>query len=509
MPNWSKLTEKIYDKQDIALFEEAKKCFKTKAFRMAYIAIWICIAESLRNKITIMAQKDSVASIIVKKIQEKEDNHYPVDSFILEKSKKIGILDDAPFQKIKQILNMRNIYAHPYNMGPKREEVELAFIHAVEEVLSTPPLLRKPYIEKLLKNLKDNRHYLVDLEEKVVRFANDVIDKIAPHLYPYMFKGIIFNLDKVNKDPDKKIFQNRLIWFSRTFINNIKPDFSDVKWRLNDKFDDFPEAVTQILSDSRFWDMIPEDIQDKMLGWLLYPIDKEDGEGIVIQADRENVQAVFSYYNDGKLTSHQKERFLKWCEEKDLKDLGSYAIPPKIYIDRIISDLASHNWYTQNPAALCLWNLGPNSIEGIPENKLELLGRNILQSAEGDAIKSKSFLDDTIRESVKWPKFFIKGILYESFLNNESKFRCKYECLYKTLIIVMRCSKEGSEDILKDLLKDIERSTLKYGSTFTSGEKEAISKIEKVLTDLQGEEKSKFGELLVKLRSKLKELSLR
>lgn len=501
--DWNELRKKIAEKQDIALFDEAVKCYQGGAFRMAYIAIWICVAESLRNKILVMSQKDSVADEIIKEIEELEARHAPTDRLILNKSKELGILDDSSYLQIEHILTMRNIYAHPYNIGPIPKEVELAFIHAIEKVLSVPPLLRKPYIEYLLKNLQNNRHFIDDVEEKVIKFAQDITNKISPSLYPYTLKGLFYRLNEVINDPDKKIFRNRIIWFARAFIDQIKPNFNEAQWGLRDKFNDFPKAITQIFSENSFWDMAPGDVQDGILGCLLYPEEEVDGKKLVLTAPDENVKQAFLLYKNDKLTDRQKERFLNWIEAQKLYNLARWGIPLEYYIDRVIQALSSHNWYTQNPAASCLWDLGPDAMKNISSERLVQLGRNILQAADGLSRDAISFIKKTIDNEVKWPKSFIKGILLESFVNENLEFRCKYNYLYEALLITIRFSLEDSSDLFKDLLQKINTSTPKFGKDFYHGEKEAIERIDSLLPELSDKELEIYKEILLELRANL------
>lgn len=504
---WDELRKRIYDKQDIALYDEAVKCYKSGAFRMAYIAVWICIAESLRHKLSIVAQKDNIADDIMRQIEEYESKHLPPDRLILDKSKEVGMLDDSAYLQIEHILAMRNIYAHPYNIGPIPKEVEIAFINAIDKVLSVPPFLRKPYIEKLLENLQTNRHFIDDVEEKVAKFAQEITTKITPALYPFTFKGLVYRLNEVLSDPDKEIFQHRFVWFSRIFINQVKPDFTDAKWRLKEKFDDFPQAVTKIFSEVNLWEIIPEDIQDGILGWLLYPEEEINGKKGVITTSRDSAKLALLLYQNGKLTKRQKDRFLKWIEKEEIENLGRWGIPLEYYVDRVLESLSSHNWYVQNPAASCLWNLGPSGMGNIPPDKLDQLGRNILQSADGTAAGSVSFIENTLSKQIIWPISFLKGLLYESFLNESLEFRCKHRYLYEVLMIIALLSPENTSNLFEGLLDDIEKSALKYGQEFDHGEKESIAQLDKAISELNEKGADIYRDFLIRVKGKLEKIA--
>lgn len=493
---FGKLRKTIEDEQDYALFDETIKCYRTGAYRMAYIGTWIAIAESLKNKFKLMAERDNVADQIVKKIEELESKHSPPDRFILNEAKKINIIDDVAFEKIEHIFTMRNLFAHPYNIAPTAKETRNAITTAIDKVLSVPPLLRKPYINDLLNNLQKNRHYIDDSEEKVTKFATDVTNRISPHLYPYLLKALFYRLNETINDCDKNIFVTRLVWFSQTFISHVKPDFSENVWDLRRKFDDFQKAVSIILVSVDIWDLIPENIQDSIISYLLFP---ENG------FEPWTLRSAFILFKNKKLTHSQEEHLKKRFRELKAIDMAGAEIPLEYYADKIIDPLSSHNWYSQNPAAKLLWNIGPNAMEGVSENILEELGRNILQSAEGDAGESVEFLRNMLTSSsIKWPESFIRGLLYECFLDDNNEFRYKCTHIYKAILIAIRCSKGNSIDLFNTLIADIDKSEFKYAKPTSEDTRKAVEELKKVIGELQDKEKT-FEEKLNCLIKKIRE----
>lgn len=94
-------------------------------------------------------------------------------------------------------------------------------------------------------------------------------------------------------------------------------------------------------------------------------------------------------------------------------------------IDKIIIALKSYNWYKQNPAINSIDNLKFNSID---KNKLFVLGRNILQAADGNSGSAVNFmenLDAKIRQftSKTGDCSLLDGILFEMYFNSNGIFR--------------------------------------------------------------------------------------
>lgn len=121
------LREKIYTKEDIILFDEAEKCFSKKAYRASYILIWICIAESLREKIIELSLKDVEAGKVWGEIQKCEQQNQSPDKLIIDKSEELGLISKDEYKKLEHIRNLRNSYAHPTGTAPLIEEVVSAF----------------------------------------------------------------------------------------------------------------------------------------------------------------------------------------------------------------------------------------------------------------------------------------------------------------------------------------------------------------------------------------------
>ena len=93
-------------------------------------------------------------------------------------------------------------------------------------------------------------------------------------------------------------------------------------------------------------------------------------------------------------------------------------------IDEIISGLRSHNWYEQGPAMVRLRSV---ELSKLDKSTLFLLGRNILQAADGDERNAKR----TIGNLATWlmntypekDNHILNGILYEIYFDSEGQFR--------------------------------------------------------------------------------------
>jgi hypothetical protein len=92
--------------------------------------------------------------------------------------------------------------------------------------------------------------------------------------------------------------------------------------------------------------------------------------------------------------------------------------------------------FRQNQACRALSNLGPSWCATLPDPVQEQLGRNVLQSAEGDA-KDASWLLTRISFAVdEWPQRFLYGIAAECVVHEHGKLRLKAEARDKVEAIL-------------------------------------------------------------------------
>ncbi len=98
-------------------------------------------------------------------------------------------------------------------------------------------------------------------------------------------------------------------------------------------------------------------------------------------------------------------------------------------LTQIISNLKIHNWYIQNPAIELLLEQDLNILEENQDNndKLFVIGRNIYQSACGDANLSIDLINNLKQYFTKYSDYVINniysGIIYEIFFDSNNNFR--------------------------------------------------------------------------------------
>ena len=93
------------------------------------------------------------------------------------------------------------------------------------------------------------------------------------------------------------------------------------------------------------------------------------------------------------LTERQTRRYLRKIEKIDASKLYASGIGIDLSFNRVISALQSHDWYKQNPAIDYIVSSGFKTIGDLSKEDQILLGRNVLQAAEGSARSAVTLLD--------------------------------------------------------------------------------------------------------------------
>jgi hypothetical protein len=115
--------EKVVNAEDRVLLEEASRCLDTGAFRMAYIAVWLACAESMKRKFNDLASSDSEAAKVKGGVEEREANKQSVDGYLLKKARDYGLVSPSDHDVLTQIYGRRCVFGHPYEQSPLPEVV--------------------------------------------------------------------------------------------------------------------------------------------------------------------------------------------------------------------------------------------------------------------------------------------------------------------------------------------------------------------------------------------------
>lgn len=109
--------------------------------------------------------------------------------------------------------------------------------------------------------------------------------------------------------------------------------------------------------------------------------------------------------------------------------------------------------------------VGPERTGSASPGLLEQLGRNILQTAQGGSKNAGALVFKISEGGEKWPYHFIRGLVFECFVDDQQKFRLKSRHLTRALLAGVRGCSSDSLPIFDELIHTVETSELKGGVT--------------------------------------------
>lgn len=366
-----------------------------------------------------MGQRDRQMGKWVNETDKAEQDGATIDQRLLDQAKKSGFVSDPEFKKLTYLKDMRNSFAHPTGAAPSQSEVSAALQIAIDTVLSRPPLLGHGFAQELTDTLFGDRHFLDDVEDKVTSYADQLRLLLNPDVIPWLAERVVTLLDSTLPDPQLEVFGRRAIWFIRQLLATAGVD-SSPKWRIEKMLNDHPLAACLIVGDMRIFPRVGSQLSDRAFGWLAEPT----SEGQVLPPSIRALAALTSLADAELLDEIKQTRLSEVIGRMPYSTLQQGA-PFRVWARKVISDLGTHSWYVQNPAASAVGTAGPLGLESCEDSVLESLGRGLLAAADGTANDTEALIRYLHNDGLEWPTSLIKGLLLETVVNEGGVFRVK------------------------------------------------------------------------------------
>ena len=488
----SNYAERIADSDDRTQFNKAIDAANSGNLRLAYIGIWITIIESLRSRIIHQTEKEWSNTTID---DEAKEGFRKYDKQLIKIAEQRKIISRNDQHTLDSLYELRNLYVHANGCEPIKEYICCVAAASVDILLHKSKFVNLDEKEqKILCYLLNEPSYLKDSEDDVQRF----VDKILPELnkdhysefleYYLIELGIVYRSSK--KNDDIRIIFHRGIWFFQTLL--LK-DIGIID--LDNKIDKFKYVLSEICGKVEIFENICEETQNKIIDTLIQRLnhnkeeemyiifrelydskilsesqrqklkkcfkrqgEKQKLEEITVHQDykKEEMYIIFRELYDSKILSgsqRQKlEKYFKRQEEKqELDEIAAY----QDYYNNLIANLKSYNWYIQEEAIDKILQYGVSGINRFVESEKIILGRNILQAAEGNCFQAIRFIEKLAEDIQEWPIDLIHGIAIECFANENSYIRFKSEQLNEVLQILDQLDEKNQKKIIDKIIEPI------------------------------------------------------
>ncbi len=412
MSQFDEYPPKIFDPEDKPLLEEAVKAANAGALRSSYIMTWLCCAESIKRRFRIAAPRDGAANRIVGEFEQKELEERSIDKFLIEKAREYGFVTGADYLRLKQIYEKRCLFGHPYETDPLASEVLDAMNIATACLLSNPVRMRHGYLDSQASQIVDNKSFIDDFQPAVYHYAHEIIARSAPELLSWWIEKVWSKAKLGFFDPATPWLPSRVIWLSDEVLGVL--DGVTVVTAFERSLADNPLISSICLARSTAFAHLSPLVADQVVSHLLeYGLHTPS-----------HVAPLFEQKRKGTLSERQTSRLDEFLVTGNLNVLSQAGVRLKDYIPRVISDLKSYNWYTQNPVAELLLSVPSDQFDELSNSDQERLGRNILQAAEA-AKTCASFIYEVSIKNKLIPANMVFGLVEEVFVNEVGNMRLK------------------------------------------------------------------------------------
>jgi hypothetical protein len=409
-----------YPEIDGVLFDEAAKCFEQRAYRAALVMTWLAIAEGLRYRFTVAAERDPELTTLLEELVQREKERYAIDSFLLDKAKKHELISDPEHKDLAHIRDLRNRYGHPSGVSPPRTQVLAALDTAVQTVLSRPAQHRREWAATLVERAATDRTFFPRDPDALRAYAGQIDALLTRDARRHLVLTAVKVLDDLAADPARSDLAVKVAILGGAILG-AHPELIghlDLAGRLA-----WRELGAALLC------LRPEvfaRLDGRLLGAVLASVLEPPPDAVPDwQPDVRSLIAVQQLHEVHPLPPVWAEQLGRQISALPLNELAELDFPAGPLASRLIDELRSHTWTKQNRACRALANLGPAWCAKLAEPIQEQLGRNVLQSAEGDAKDASWLLTRIGFAADDWPSRFMYGIAAECVVNDHGRLRLK------------------------------------------------------------------------------------
>lgn len=392
--------DNVNDPQDIILFKDAIKSANSGMYRSAYILAWLCCAESLKHKFQIASRHgDKKSQDIYQKITSKEGQHTAVDTYILERAKAHGFINDLEFDKLLIIYKMRCVYAHPYKEAPSKENVLSALSDITNIVLSKPAILSETFIDALIDNLINDINYLNDYCETVKKETQNWLNKINPQCYKYFINNYSEKIEIYCTDINRRVLVTRAKWVIEEILLKTQYNiYSNEEW--HDFIIKYPNfSINLAINNKDFFLNIGERAQDYLISKILEIANYAPGY----------LQILAPYLEDTDILRDNYNKIISKINSLSLDALKSSGLKLKYYVSALLKELESFDYYRQNPT-ITLIQENEQNIATLDLDQQFKLGELIHRAAHNNAWYAKDYINKIVSNPNEFPLEFLRGI---------------------------------------------------------------------------------------------------
>lgn len=410
------LDTQITNETDKILFYESIKCLESKTFRSGYIISWISIVESLKRKISDLANTgDKQSQDSLKKIESLESKHKSADVQIIEEALRISLIENEDYTKLEFFWNQRCLFAHPYEKAPSEDELIFIIKQSINLTLGRKLEFKKNYIDQLIDNLINKPHFLAKDENSIRIYAQKAIPRIAKNLHSYFFKVLIAKIGDLKDNESKKVFLLRLRIFSHQLLKYTEQDISDNKFRMEDLALDHTYEFALGTCEVEIWEKLSIRVRNLILEYVVQDQENHNNEHFVV------IRILSDIYKNELFCDSHEQKFLNLINNINIIQAFDFYQNDSKLVTRLIGEFNSGDFYRQQDSILALKSDdGQEFQDRITINQSIDIGRRITKASEYGCYEAQDSLNNP---NYRFSDNFKPGFIVGMFVENNMEFR--------------------------------------------------------------------------------------
>ena len=392
-----------YPKEDGVLFEEAVRCLDGGAYRMAVVGAWLAAAEGIKFRFERAAERDAEMASLVKEIKAKEARDESIDTFLVDKAVKHGVIAGHDHRRLTALRQDRNQYGHPSGASPTHVHALACIDAAVDLVLSRPALLTKSFVDDLVKRASEDMTFFTHNPSGLRRYVGEHLHRLTSELKVHLIERAIKTATVAAYAPERHNSLPKITALaSAVLLSDVNGLLAETK--MSDLLAQRTIGAALVCLEAKLFTALPTDISDQALASILEPpADAADSwkPPLIGLAAVSGALGADSFVKPA--FQRAANRYYAFLDKYTWRDVSSYDA---LMVDSLCLWFSDHVATHQNDAAQKLFAKGSAWCAELGEEAQARLGAALRTALHDDASKALWLRGKIQAAQAAWPSPF-------------------------------------------------------------------------------------------------------
>lgn len=186
LSDMEELLSEISNRNLVDYMREAIACYSGGAYRGCIVMSYIALFDDIREKLSELAKVNKEAKKIWKDVEKRSGDQEIFESFMADKLKAEGFLEESKYQRLNLVRDLRNKAAHPSGVHASAEEARFVFRAVIVEFLSESLLKTTHAVDALIENLGSSNFFPTSQMSDIRGIVEDELGEIHDAALPYL-----------------------------------------------------------------------------------------------------------------------------------------------------------------------------------------------------------------------------------------------------------------------------------------------------------------------------------